>query len=85
MKTTQNWSVYIIESESTKKLYTGITTDPRKRLEKHNTGKGAKATRVGRPWSIVYREASESKSAALKREAAIKKLPRIKKLILIQS
>jgi len=46
----------------------------------HNTSdRGAKYTRYRRPVTLVYHEAHENKSAALKREIAIKKMPRSKK------
>ena len=78
------WFVYIIYSSETGKLYTGTSTDPRKRLDDHNgeTNKGAKATRAGRPWLLVYVEPKPTQSDALKREAAIKKLSRNEKLVL---
>ena len=46
----------------------------------HNTSdRGAKYTRYRRPVILVYHEAHENKSEALKREIAIKKMPRSKK------
>lgn len=78
------WYVYLVQSEVTGKLYTGISPDPNRRLLEHNTSsKGAKATRAGRPWKLVYQEGYPSKGAALKREAAIKRLPRVQKLCLV--
>jgi putative endonuclease len=76
------WWVYILYSVSTGRLYTGIAKDPQIRLAKHNAGKGAKYTRYGRPWVIVYKEQMNTHGDALRREIAIKKLPRQKKLIL---
>lgn len=76
------WALYIIQSTITGKLYTGISTDPELRLQKHNAGKGAKYTRAGRPWVIVYHERVGSKSEALRRELAVKKLSRGEKLSL---
>ena len=55
-------------------LYTGFTNDPVRRCAVHNSGKGAKCTRARLPVALVYTEAYEQKSAALKREAALKKL-----------
>ncbi len=75
------WWVYIIRSEVDGRLYTGISTDPERRVGEHNGGKrGAKATRRGRPWNLAYVEFLGDVSAALRRERAIKKLPRTKKL-----
>lgn len=78
----ETWFVYILYSVRTSKLYTGISKDPYERLARHNAGRGAKFTRQGRPWRIVYTEAQESRSAALRREYEIKGLSRDEKLIL---
>lgn len=80
-----SYFVYILEC-SDQTLYTGITTDLKKRLDEHNgSDKGAKYTRVRRPVKIVYTEEAENRSLASKREYAIKKLTRMKKLELINS
>ncbi len=76
------WFVYVLYSVSTGRLYTGIAVDPHKRLEKHNNGTGAKNTRYGKPWLLVYIEKKRTKGEALSREAAIKKLARKDKLLL---
>ncbi len=78
----KQWFVYILYSVTTGRLYTGISTDPRGRLVKHNNGKGAKNTRYGKPWLLVYLEKKRNRSEAQQREAAIKKLPRKDKLVL---
>ena len=76
--------VYILECND-KSLYTGITTNIKKRLDEHNNSpKGAKYTKARRPVKLVYQEASENRSTASKREYAIKKLTREKKIALIQ-
>jgi len=78
------WFVYILQSTVTGRLYTGITTDLDRRLQEHNEGrKGAKATRAGRPWEIVYKTPCGSRSEALKLEARLKRLGRPAKLLLI--
>ena len=64
-------------------LYTGITTDVRRRLEDHRAGKGAKYTRGRAPLELVHREECGTHSAALKREIEIKKLTRDEKEQLI--
>jgi predicted GIY-YIG superfamily endonuclease len=78
------WYVYILKSTVTGKLYTGIALDPQARLAKHNAGKGAKFTRTGRPWAIVYIEPAASQGDALRRELAIKALNREAKLQLVK-
>jgi putative endonuclease len=78
------WSVYILKCADTS-LYTGVTTDTKRRAKEHNSGKlGAKYTRARRPVELLYTEACEDRSDACKREAAIKKLTRQQKLTLIK-
>lgn len=61
-------------------LYCGWTNDLEKRLEAHNSGKGAKYTRSRLPVELIYYEEFETKEEAMSREYHIKKLPREKKL-----
>lgn len=78
-----SYFVYILEC-SDDSLYTGIAKDVDKRLEEHNSSdKGAKYTKARRPVKLVYKESSQDRSSASKREYAIKKLSRSKKLQLI--
>ncbi|MBR3165712.1 MAG: GIY-YIG nuclease family protein, partial [Lachnospiraceae bacterium] len=65
-------------------LYCGWTTDLEKRLGAHNAGTGAKYTRSRRPVEIVYHEAFEEKTDALRREWSIKRMNRKQKLGLIE-
>ncbi len=79
----KKWYVYMLQcGDST--LYCGTTDDVQRRLEVHASGKGAKYTRGRGPLKVVYSEACDSYSAALKREYAIKQLPRADKLKLIE-
>ena len=64
-------------------LYTGWTNNLEKRLEAHNTGKGAKYTKPRLPVELVYYESFETKQEAMKRECEIKKLKRKQKEELI--
>ena len=74
--------VYIVScSDST--LYTGITTDVERRLNEHNSGRGAKYTRSRLPVTLSYRELAADKSSALRRELEIKSMSRGGKLALI--
>jgi putative endonuclease len=65
------WYVYIVKCKDNS-LYTGISTNPEKRLSDHNRGKGARYTRPRRPVKLLYTEEYETKSEALKREIEIK-------------
>jgi putative endonuclease len=60
-------------------LYTGITTDPERRLAEHNAGSGAAYTRTRLPVVLVYWETASDRSSALRREYAIKGLSRAAK------
>ncbi len=69
---------YMLEcSDNT--YYTGWTTNLKKRLKTHNSGKGSKYTRARLPVKLVYWEYQDTRSQAQKREAEIKKLNRAKK------
>ncbi len=54
------------------KTYVGYTTNVISRLKKHNSSKGAKATR-GYKWKIIYKKRFLSKSKALSFEYYLKK------------
>ncbi len=64
-------------------LYTGYTTDLKRREAQHNVGKGAHYTCIRRPVEIVYSEEFDTKSEAMKREYQIKRLKKAEKKILI--
>lgn len=64
-------------------MYTGYTTDIRRRMRMHNEGKAAKYTRGRGPVKLRYLETGESKSWGMKREREIKGYTRDEKLKLI--
>lgn len=78
------WQVYMLQCADGS-LYTGIALQLQRRIEQHNSGKGARYTRGRGPVLLVYQESCSDKSAALKRELAIKALSRDKKLLLVAS
>lgn len=68
-----------------KTLYTGITTDLKRRLAEHNGKRlGAKYTAARRPVKLVYAKKFRNRSMAAKAEAKIKKLTKVQKLELIK-
>jgi putative endonuclease len=79
------WYVYIVRcSDGT--LYTGVTTDIRRRLVEHNgNGKGAKYTKARQPVVLVYSKRKKNRSYAQIEEAKLKKLPREEKLDLTKT
>jgi putative endonuclease len=72
------WIVYLARCRDGT-LYTGITTDPERRLAEHNAGSGSAYTRTRLPVSLVYREEVRDRSSALRRELVIKRLTRAEK------
>jgi putative endonuclease len=75
-----DWYVYVLECAD-ETLYTGITTEPERRLREHNTSsKGAAYTRARRPVEICALWPCEDQSEAASAEAAFKQLTRDQKL-----
>ena len=66
--------VYILKTLNGyyKKSYVGYTTNLVDRLNKHNSSKGAKATR-GYKWKVIYKKRFNSKSNAMAYEYLLKK------------
>lgn len=77
-ETTAYFYVLLCQDQS---FYAGYTTNLERRLKQHNSGKGAKYTRVPsrRPASLIHAEAFSSKSDAMKAEYAFKQLTRNQK------
>jgi len=69
---------------SSNKLYTGVTENPKKRLATHNSLRGAKFTKYTPNFKIVFLEKYKNLQQARKREIQIKKWRREKKEILIE-
>lgn len=75
--------VYIVKC-SDDSLYTGFTTDPARRVQRHNRGQGSRYTRSRRPVELVFLRDAGSRSEALSLERAVKKLTRKEKLLICQ-
>jgi putative endonuclease len=69
------------------RLYTGITTDPKRRFKEHCAGGklGARFFRTDPAFAMVFIESQLNRSAASKREAVVKKLTRLGKLALVEA
>ena len=63
--------VYILQSDTTRRYYTGTTQDIRGRLKERNAGEN-KSTRHAVPWNLVHREDFLTRSEALRKEKQIK-------------
>jgi putative endonuclease len=75
--------VYILKCKDSS-LYTGITTDLKRRFAEHKAGKGGHYTRSRGVLKVVYSEKRRNRSMASKREAEIKSWDRTRKIALIQ-
>ena len=77
-----DYYVYVLGSHNKAKFitYVGYTNNLNRRLNLHNTGKGAKFTK-GRQWKIIYREKFKTINEAKSREYYIKKNRTFRNLI----
>lgn len=78
------WWVYMLRCADGS-LYTGATTDLKRRVAEHNRGEGGSYTRSHRPVTLAYAEPQADHSAALRREAAVKAMSKAKKEELVPS
>lgn len=77
------WHVYILQCKDGS-LYTGISTDVKKRLETHNKGKGAKYTKPRLPCVLVWESLPfVNKGNALRTEYYLKRSSREWKVKLV--
>ena len=73
----------MIANLSNKKIitYVGWTNNLKKRLQLHNSGRGAKFTR-GRKWILIFKKKMLSKKNAMQFEYKLKKDRKIRKAII---
>lgn len=69
----KSWCVYILRC-SDGSLYTGVTTDFKRRLREHRSGNGSKYVRSRLPVDPEYIEIGHDRSSALSREHEIKSM-----------
>ena len=83
---TSGWHVYIVRSADGT-LYTGVTTDVRRRLDEHRAGagRGARYLRGRAPLEIVYRRKLGERGLALRVEWRLKRLPRSGKQAIVSA
>ena len=70
--------MYVVECHDGS-YYTGYTTDVKKRVAVHNSGRGAKYTRARLPVKLIYAEGFDSKEEAMSAEALLKRNKRAQK------
>jgi putative endonuclease len=79
-----SWYVYIARAR-TGRYYVGITTDPERRINDHNSGRGSRMAVNQGPFTLVYLSVPlPDQSSARKREIQVKSWNRIKKEKLIK-
>lgn len=67
-------------------LYTGITTNLKRRISEHDSSKlGAKYTKSRRPVKLVYSKKFKNRSSASRAEIKIKLLNKSQKIQIIQN
>jgi putative endonuclease len=74
------WWVYVLE-RADGSWYTGVSTDPRRRLEDHKKGgtRGARSNRLSAPQRLVCLEPVGPYAESLRREAQVKGLDKAAK------
>jgi putative endonuclease len=77
-------AVYILASKRNGTLYTGVTSDLRKRVFEHRNDMADGFTKKYRAHNLVYFELHVNMSAAITREKQIKKWNRAWKLRMIE-
>jgi putative endonuclease len=66
------YTVYVLYSQSCKKIYIGYTSSLEERFRSHNELATKGWTIKFRPWKIVHKEIFESKADAMRREKELK-------------
>ncbi|MBE5252698.1 MAG: GIY-YIG nuclease family protein [Enterobacterales bacterium endosymbiont of Blomia tropicalis] len=80
----QSWQLYIVRTAAGA-LYTGITTDVTRRVNQHQSGRGARALRGKGPLDLVFHCDAGDRANASRLEYQVKQLTRQKKLLLVAS
>ena len=65
------FTVYVLQSSATSRLYVGQTSDLTRRFDEHQQGI-ARYTRNRGPWTLVHREEFATRSEAMLRERFLK-------------
>ena len=82
MSESKGWSCYLLQCADGS-YYVGVATDLAERLEEHNSGRGAKHTRLRTPVSLAWSQECRTYAEARALEARLKGWGREKKRRLI--
>lgn len=82
--TEPSWWIYVLNCDG--RLYTGVTTDPERRMREHRAGRSraARFTRGATSVELRYAVAVGERSLALRTEHRLKRLARSEKLRLCE-
>lgn len=83
MTTNTDWHIYLIKADDDS-LYCGISTDVKRRLHEHQSGKGAKYFRGRKALEVMFTHSHLSRSTASQLEWKVKRLSRKNKIALIE-
>lgn len=81
----KNYWVYMMQSENSRALYTGVTNDLDRRVREHKEGKGSVFTAKYKCHRLVYYEEFGLIDQAIVREKEIKNMTRASKEELIDT
>ncbi len=65
------FTVYVLRSKTTGRLYTGSTSDLARRLDEHNADVSVSTKHRG-PWELIHREDYATRADAVRRERELK-------------
>ncbi len=75
----KSWVVYLLRCNDNS-LYTGLTSDIKKRLIAHNKGIASKYTRARLPVKLITMSGCMNRKEAMRLEIKIKRMPKEKKV-----
>ncbi len=81
----KQYFIYIMTTMNNSVLYTGVTSDLKRRVFEHRTDKGSKFVKKYKLYKLVYYETGDDVESAIAREKQIKGGSRKKKIELINS
>jgi putative endonuclease len=79
------YCVYLLTNFTNTVIYTGVTSDLKRRIYEHREKLVPGFTKTYSIWKLVYYECADDRTAAIEREKQIKAGSRAKKEALIQS
>ena len=82
---TKQYFVYILTNYANTVLYTGVTSNLKKRVYEHKQKLVKSFKKRYNLWKLIYYEVYDDVKIAIKREKQIKNLVRRKKLVLIKA